>query len=115
MPAAVLAAAVVLSLSSTADVTMAAVLVNAGRSTQVNHGESLGQWLTRFTDAARQMRDVFQGDDSTGSHVALAPSLSRFDFTLSLSQTGVLHDTVEQLPFAAPLRANLTDLPPPRA
>jgi len=117
MPSAVIAAAVLLSLSSTADVTVAAVLMNAGRQIPARataDAESLGQWLSRFTDAARQMRDAFTGDDvSIIGHAHAALTISIEGVTAGEALT-VLIDDVDHLPHAAPLRANLTDLPPPQ-
>jgi hypothetical protein len=117
IPAAILAAAVVLSISSAADVTVAAVLMNAGRQVPartVVQGESLGQWLCRFTDAARQMRGVLTGDEVAFSGSIHAAAFTRLVAADVLQLTGVVSAELMTPPHAPPMIALLTDLPPPR-
>lgn len=116
IPATVIAAAVMLSFSTAADVTVAAVLMNAGRQVPARalaNAESLGQWLTRFTDAARQMRDVFTGDESRIAQQAHSADIGRAHFPLSLSLTTRTTLEQHQICHEQPILVSLTDLPPP--
>ena len=115
-PATVLAAAVMLSITSATDVTIAAVLMNAGRQVPARalaDAESLGQWLSRFADAARQMRDVFAGDEQgVGSAQPASVLASRIELEL---RRGIIVKPSQQFYFdhVSPIPLALTDLPPP--
>ncbi len=112
-----MAAAVLLSLSSAADVTVAAVMLNAGRAMDVRKladGESLGQWLSRLTDAARQVRSRVNGRTSDVKCIVATLFASSFAISLNADVTASATDTLAGPP-AAPVRDFLTDLPPPRA
>ena len=105
-----------LSFSTAADVTVAAVLMNAGRQVPARalaSAESLGQWLTRFTDAARQMRDVFTGDEARLAHQSHTADIGRAHFPLSLSLTARTTLEQHQISHDQPILVSLTDLPPP--
>ncbi len=115
-PATVLAAAVMLSITSAADVTVAAVLMNAGRQVPTRamaDAESLGQWLSRFADAARQIRDVFGGDEAGPTFAGQPAGLSN-SLDLHLGALVAICESEQfTFHFIEPLRAALTDLPPP--
>ena len=112
-----MAAAVILSLSSAADVTVAAVMLNAGRTLHVQsltEGESLGQWLTRLTDAAREVRSRVNGQSSDVKFAVAATTDAGATETLIVS-VGTTAPRALVGPPNAPVRDFLTDLPPPRA
>lgn len=116
MPSAVMAAAVILSLSSAADVTVAAVMLNAGRTLQVQSltdGESLGQWLSRLTDAAREVRSRVNGQHSDVK-CTMAALASAADGPLAACEVRLAAPQHFAGPPQPPVRAYLTDLPPPR-
>ena len=118
LPGTVLAAVVLLSVTSTADMSVAAVLVGAGRSNvdvAAASGESLHQWLTRLTNAAKQMRQVLTGDDVQPSvPVAFLPQ-GQIDAIDMGCEAGPILATHAAPPPPAPLRHALTNLPPPLA
>ncbi len=117
MPTALMAAAVLLSLSSAADVTVAAVMLNAGRTLdahRLTEGESLGQWLTRLTDAARQVRSRVNGQSSDVKCAVFALANAEVTEAIIANVSMAASQAVIGPP-NAPVREFLTDLPPPRA
>lgn len=104
-----------LSLHSAADVTVAAVLLNAGRQSVVagEKGESFGQWLSRLTDSARQMRNVLGGGDARSIAPAHAALASHAELGDVLRRAGILPVELHARPIAPVLSPTLTNLPPP--
>ncbi|MEX2212726.1 MAG: hypothetical protein WD768_01275 [Phycisphaeraceae bacterium] len=118
LPGTVLAAVVLLSITTTADMSVAAVLVGAGRSNvdvSATSSESLHEWLTRLTHAARQIHGVFSGDEvQTSAPVATLPLRYVHAFDLACDHHTIIA-THFAPPSAAPLRHALLNLPPPLA
>ena len=118
VPAAVLAAAVVVSMTSAVDASVAAVVMQARQGVPVSRaaeGERFSQWLDRLTDAARQVGCVVAGQQP---RPALAAALLEQPTTIAGAPVHSLpltdHDRRVSA-IAHPLRPHLTDLPPPTA
>ena len=77
MPVAILVAAVALSVTSTADASLAAVLLqtqHAQCAAKVATKQAYSQWLDQFADAARQVRRTVSG--RSNDHVGLQINIS---------------------------------------
>ncbi len=129
IPATVLAAAVLLSISATADATVAAAMFNAGRQVPARalaDAEALGQWLSRYGDVARQIRELLSGESAQADDELSPRELKRLEQILKtngsfdrswMSDPGsplrLLTGSNDAPPAAAPIRRCLTDMPPP--